>query len=323
MGEHVLFRPAEARFNIYPVYGRRGRKVEIEFGALGGCSTSAARTVGLERRALRRAICSTCFEPIRGLGSWDHVVTTDSREYGVRYPKANDNAESEDEIGFRDMYAARHGRDWRVVSKGWWSGVADRVILLTTEAVPTEVARTADPDMVVFELEAPKARRDYVDVYADRSVCGDNLARLCADFRAARPAESWFIVSNRVKTLTDTMTHASARGSNALIGRDILQTMTWMTAFEYEQLQALNAWTGRNDLVGMRHIDEFNQTAGRNLGFRHQGDARHTLLVNLRLLKILLEHHAGVLGRARYGLRLHMDADQRYEATGRAKSRAA
>ncbi|WP_454657388.1 hypothetical protein [Bosea beijingensis] len=118
------------------------------------------------------------------------------------------------------------------------------------------------------------------------------------------------------------MTHVGARGSNALIGSDILQTMPWMTPFEYEQLQALNAWTSRNDLVGLRHIDEFNQTCGRNLGFRHRGDARHTLLVNLRLLDVLLEHHAGVLGRARYGLRLHMDSDQRYEAIGRAKSRA-
>ena len=119
------------------------------------------------------------------------------------------------------------------------------------------------------------------------------------------------------------MTHVGARGSNALKGLDILQTMTWMTPFEYEQLQALNAWTARNDLVGLRHIDEFNQTAGRNLGFRLQGDARHTLLVNLRLLNVLLDHHAGVLGHARYGLRLRLDTDQRYEATGRAKSRAA
>ncbi|BCB19202.1 hypothetical protein [Bosea sp. ANAM02] len=257
---------------------------------------------------------------VGGLGSWDHVVTADSGEYRFRKATVNDNGEAAD---FQDGYEQRHGRDWRVVSKNWWSGVADRVILLTTEAVPTAVARTADPDMAIFELEAPKARRDLVDVYADRSVRGDNLASLCTDFRADRPAESWFIVSNRVQTLPDTMTHAGARGSNALKGLDILQTMTWMTAFEYEQLQALNAWTGRNDLVGLRHIDEFNQTAGRNLGFRHQGDARHTLLVNLRLLDVLLDHHTGVLGRARYGLRLHMDSDQRYEATGRAKSRAA
>ncbi len=63
--------------------------------------------------------------------------------------------------------------------------------------------------------------------------------------------------------MTDTMTHASARGSNELIGKNVVQTMTWMTPGEYEALQALNAWTGRGDLVGLRHIDEFNQTAGR------------------------------------------------------------
>ncbi|WP_454657389.1 hypothetical protein [Bosea beijingensis] len=256
---------------------------------------------------------------VGGIGSWDHVVTADSGEYRFRKATVNDNGEA---VDFQDGYEQRHGRDWRVVSKGWWSGVADRVILLTTEAVPTAVARTADPNMAVFELETPNARRDCVDVYAERSVRGDHLASLCTEFRAARPNESWFIVSNRVSTLINTMTHVGARGSNALIGSDILQTMPWMTPFEYEQLQALNAWTSRNDLVGLRHIDEFNQTCGRNLGFRHRGDARHTLLVNLRLLDVLLEHHAGVLGRARYGLRLHMDSDQRYEAIGRAKSRA-
>ena len=32
------------------------------------------------------------------------------------------------------------------------------------------------------------------------------------------------------------MTHVGARGSNDLIGRDILQTMTWMVPDEYEQL---------------------------------------------------------------------------------------
>ncbi|MEE1614057.1 hypothetical protein VB672_22565, partial [Microvirga sp. CF3016] len=115
----------------------------------------------------------------------------------------------------------------------------------------------------------------------------------------------------------DTMTHASARGSNDLIGRNVVQTMTWMTPDEYERLQALNAWTGRSDLVGLRHIDEFNQSAGRNLGFRRQGNVKHALLVNRRLFDVLLGHGAKVLGRARYGLRLLLDRHQRYEAVGR------
>ena len=85
-------------------------------------------------------------------------------------------------------------------------------------------------------------------------------------------------------------------------------------------LQALNAWTGRRDLVGLRHVDEFNQTAGRNLGFRRRGQVRHALLVNLGLFEVLLAHEGGVLGRARYGLRLMLDRDQRYEAVSRKKA---
>ena len=120
--------------------------------------------------------------------------------------------------------------------------------------------------------------------------------------------------------LSDTMTHVAARGSNDLIGRNVVQTMTWMTPGEYEMLQALNAWTGRRDLIGLRHIDEFNQTAGRNLGFRYRDGAKHTLLVHQDLLTLLLGHKGGVLGRARYGWRLLLDRDQRYEAVGRKRA---
>jgi hypothetical protein len=106
------------------------------------------------------------------------------------------------------------------------------------------------------------------------------------------------------------MTHARARGSNDLIGRNVLQTMTFMTPGEYERLQALNAWTGRSDLVSLRHIDEFNQTAGRNLGFRKQGDVKHILLVHRRLFGLLL---GPALEQSRYDFRVHLDKHQRYE----------
>uniref|UniRef100_UPI002F35D546 hypothetical protein n=1 Tax=Methylobacterium radiotolerans TaxID=31998 RepID=UPI002F35D546 len=100
-----------------------------------------------------------------------------------------------------------------------------------------------------------------------------------------------------VAMLEDTITHMAARGSNALIGRNILQTMTFMTPDEYEQMQALNAWTGRRDLIGLRHVDEFNQSAGRNLGFRRRGNVEHHLLVNRRLFELLATSSAQVLGR--------------------------
>ena len=255
-----------------------------------------------------------------GLARWDCTVTADTGEYGCRALSANDDDAKGEAIQRRNIYSERHGRAWCVTPKGWWHGLADRVVLLTTEAIPAALARKADKNFTVFELEAPLARRDQVAVLTDRCVKGSNLPSLCTDFRADRPDEDWFIVSNKVAMLTDTMTHMAARGSNDLIGRNVVQTMTWMTPGEYEMLQALNAWTERRDLIGLRHIDEFNQSAGRNLGFRHRDRAKHALLVNLGLFDVLLGHEGGVLGRARYGWRLLLDRNQRYEAVSRKKA---
>ena len=113
--------------------------------------------------------------------------------------------------------------------------------------------------------------------------------------------------------LAGSMTHMAARGSNDLIGRNVVQTMTWMTPDEYERLQVLNAWAGRQDLVGLRHVDEFNQSAGRNLGFRRQGEVKHDLLINRRLFEVLATSGSGILGRARYEMRVTLDKNQRYE----------
>ena len=85
--------------------------------------------------------------------------------------------------------------------------------------------------------------------------------------------------------------------------------MAFMSPAEYERVQALNAWMGRSDACLLRHIDEFNQTAGRNLGFRGREGIQHHLLVNPRLFGLLME---GALGRSRYGLVLHLDRGQRY-----------
>jgi hypothetical protein len=161
-------------------------------------------------------------------------------------------------------------------------------------------------------LETPNVPRDSVETYASRSVTGQNLPKICSEWRERYPDDDLFIVSNKVGMMTETMPHVTARGSNDLIGRNVLSTMTFMTPDEYEKLQALNAWTGRSDLVGLRHIDEFNQTAGRNLGYRKQGDVKHVLLVNRRLFGLLMGG-GEPLRRSRYDFRLHMDKNQRYE----------
>jgi hypothetical protein len=172
-------------------------------------------------------------------------------------------------------------------------------------------SRAADPSWSIFELETPNVPRDSVETHACRYVTGSRLPTVCREWRENHPADDFFVISNKVASMEATMSHAAARGSNDLIGKNVLQTMTFMTPDEYERLQALNAWTGRSDLVGLRHIDEFNQTAGRNLGFRKQGDVKHVLLVNRRLFGLLIGGEP--LKRSRYDFRLYLDKNQRYE----------
>ena len=246
--------------------------------------------------------CSVSFNEAReivGLGdvAWDEVEACWSGEYG---PLSDDQTD--------DIYATRMGRRWRVAPRGWWRGAAERVVVLTTEAVPTEVARRMGGGWAVHELETPLLKRDWVDVYPQRGVTGGKLINVVSDYRREH-SDACTVISNKVKALPGTITHQSARGSNAFIGQDLAQTMTFLTPDEVERLEALNAWTGRGDLIRLRHWDQFNQSCGRNLGFRKQGDVRHDLLIGHRLLECLLG--AG-LDRSRYDLRVHLSRAQRY-----------
>jgi hypothetical protein len=230
------------------------------------------------------------FDEVRRLaalaeGAWTFVTTRDTGEYVVEA-----EAEAGRDGDREDIYAARHGREWAVHTRGWWQGLAAHVVVLTTEALPTAVARRADPDgWSVFELDASGLPRGTVEVHAIRGVTAANLAALCGEWRHRLGLPDAWVVSNRAAGLPRSTNHALARGSNDLIGQHVIQTMAFMAPDEYERIQALNAWTGRSDLCLLRHIDEFNQTAGRNLGFRGREGVRHHLLVNPRLFALILE----------------------------------
>ncbi|MGK7871573.1 hypothetical protein [Falsiroseomonas sp. E2-1-a20] len=237
-------------------------------------------------------------------GAWTQVTTRSSGEYEVEQ-----EAEAGGDGDRPDIYAARHGRVWAIQPRMWWNGLAIHVIALTTEALPTAVARRADPSWSVFELDAPSPDRGDLQVHAVRGVTARNLSRLCEEWRDRLDLPGAWVVSNRVASLSNSMSHARARGSNELIGTDIIQTMAFMSPDEYERVQALNAWMRRSDACLLRHIDELNQTSGRNLGFRGRAGCQNHLLVNPRLFALLLE---GAVIHSRYGLVLHLDRGQRY-----------
>jgi hypothetical protein len=98
------------------------------------------------------------------------------------------------------------------------------------------------------------------------AVTGRNLPTLCADFRTNHPGDNVVIISNKVSMLADTMPHVTARGSNDLIGRNVLQTMTFMTPDEYEGPQGLNS-TSDGPMLAHSHHD-LRLNVGKRFGQR-------------------------------------------------------
>lgn len=216
---------------------------------------------------------------------WEQVRTSANDEYGCCIR------------GHEDIYAAAaNHRDWHIRRKNWAKDAAHKTVILTTEFVPLILAEHVGEWRTTC-LDTPRLVRDTVSARPDRTLTTRTAAR---HVLAARDQHSSKLhaIGNKLRHLSDADTHASAKRSNAYIGADVVQTLTMMPPEQYAQAQALNAWTGRDDLARIAHIDQFNQTAGRNLGFRKSGAATHQMLINRRLFDSL----APVLSYARYDI---------------------
>lgn len=219
---------------------------------------------------------------------WDVCLSRPCGEYGSR------------SNGWEDIYDQAEDRHWCLRARNWANLAAHRTLILTTEAVPVAVAERAGLWRIT-NLDTPLIQKDRVDVIPLRSLRSSTTAEHVEQHQIAAMASGRHLhaVGNKLARLENTLSHIAAKGSNALIGKDIIQTMTPMTPENYAYFQALNAWTGRTDLARLRHIDEFNQTAGRNLGFRAPVSGpkpSHTLLINRRLFDNLVP----LLSHARY-----------------------
>lgn len=233
---------------------------------------------------------------------WDRVVTADSGEYDAGSDKS--------------IYGNRIGKHWCVRERTWPLDAAFRTIILTTETVPLKIAlhltKTDVIPWAIFDLDTPRIERNTVETHPQKNITASSLTKVCAGWRKANPTH--VIVSNKAKAVPGTQTHAGARGSNAHMGKTIVQTMTYCSPDEFEYLEALNAWTGSDDLIRHRHIDEFNQTAGRNLGFRKREGARHILLVNRNLFERLTGEPKT---RIRYAMEVHLTRTGKDKAKGK------
>lgn len=213
--------------------------------------------------------------------AWREVTVRDSGEYGP--------------AGDHSIYSRAVGNRWMVRERPWWAGLARRVVATTTEVLPTLIGSRLAPVTVlgqsgkkraerrkarwtVVELECPRLARDTVRVTFDRMCTAANVPSVVERFRAVHGAD-FFVITNKGQEVERTKTHAGAKGSNGMIGQDLAQIMLHMGPDEHEFHEVMNAWLGVDVCVRLAHVDTFNQSAGRNLGFRKRGEDPHHWLV--------------------------------------------
>ncbi|AXB77211.1 hypothetical protein TQ38_012500 [Novosphingobium sp. P6W] len=219
------------------------------------------------------------------------------------------------------------GETYYVRSRDWWHDgkhrVAQTLLMTTTETVPANVVREVmkratsginhgggeRPDEATLELVdyRPNFRlgRDPVDVYVSGEVRANTIDQQTAEYQNQPHVH---IISNKLSDVDNATNHHSARGINDLTHKNIVQIVTMFPPVQYKELRALGSWLGRDDLVRLSHIDQINQSCGRNRGPRNQGK-RHLLKINLKLFR-LLNACPSAMKELRYAFRTTVDANQ-------------
>ncbi|HEV2174819.1 MAG TPA: hypothetical protein VGR71_14695, partial [Nitrospira sp.] len=194
----------------------------------------------------------------------------------------------------RGIYAAMVGDRYYVRPRGWWNQFW-RVTLLTTEAVPTRIIERIDKEAAsrgelqddrfkIYEFGLPGSSHDIVTIELHDACKKKTLPALVRAYRDEYPDAELIcdMVKNRISEFSVT-THMSAKGSNAYIGSDIVAFYNALSPALFGELGALNTRFGRSDLVRLFYVDRFEQTSGRNRGFRGQQNRDHRAVFPPRL----------------------------------------
>lgn len=213
--------------------------------------------------------------------------------------------------GDGSLYADTHGRRWYARKRSWWMGLADRTILLTTEVLPTEMVRALRPGeggFEVFDLRTSELRAGTIQMRLRPSCSSKDAVAIVQELRDEAADPLLEVITNRAAGVEHTSTHAGIRGSNRLTAQNVAQTAFYKPPGEYERLQIINRVFGLTSAIRLRHVDEINQSAGRNLGFRHDGLVEHHLVLGWSLYT---EIESVLYSECRYDLTLVENADRR------------
>jgi len=166
---------------------------------------------------------------------------------------------------------------------------------VTTEAVPTRIIETIDRESAnqgelqddrfkVYDFGLPDSARDTVTIELQRACKKESLDQLVRAYHEEYPHAEMIadMVKNRISEFL-VITHMSAKGSNSYIGGGHTFVYNALSPVLFGELGALNTRFGRSDLVRLFYTDRFDQTCGRNRGFRGEEGRGHRAVFPPRL----------------------------------------
>ena len=209
------------------------------------------------------------------------------------------------------LYRRQDGRQFYVQQQRWWQSLGANLVILTTESIPTNIAKSLrwlEPKVIngeekqveqrfqVFELDDVK---DFI--HEPVPVCLDNraardrhmdtenedrrISSLITDLWAHDP--ELHIISDNLARLQDSRitTHNKARGSNTLQEHDLATVLQYLSPDVYARLCLLHAEFRIEDVVTDYYRDMLFQSIGRNRGYRRdlQFPTEHNVLMSSRL----------------------------------------
>lgn len=215
------------------------------------------------------------------------------------------------------IYKERLGGAYFVRPRDWWFKVAPTT-LLTTELVPAQIIEafrhrsiTCDqpgPDEAmlddegqvdlyrVFRFDRPGLFDEdgVVHVEEHKDAKRDTLPGLVKQYMAT--ITDVVVISDmlggRIDEKAGVTTHLSARGSNGLSERDIVAFYTAPSPSLFAQLAALDNRLGMRNSIALWYVDRFNQTCGRNRGFRAKHKRQHIAVMGHRMYRWLAPYLA-------------------------------
>jgi hypothetical protein len=205
----------------------------------------------------------------------------------------------------KGMYREAIGGFYFVAQRDWWTGI-ERTTLLTTELVPAQIidafgrrcpVRDDDPGLTpyqVLRLDRAGLFEDFVHIETHRDCKRQTLPRLIELYGERFPGAVFIsdMVRDRIEDIR-VLTHLSARGSNELDHRDIIACYTAPSVALFAQLAALDARFGTRNTITLWYIDRFNQTCGRNRGFRGHNRLKHIAVMGYRMYEWLAPYLVG------------------------------